>query len=220
MKAGASGPLCSTATKRLGRGNLDGSHDLAGHLDGFHLRLRPQRRRQALRGDCGGDDDAGERRRKRSEPDRATPPAPQASREADHVRRFAVGARCGRFQKTGQPHLGGGLDFGEPPLDRHPQFRRRGHGLDHRMQLAEPPFPVLHERRESRVRPYLLFGLFALGGVERAEHIFGRKTGSVFVRRHDSRHSRMSASARRSWVLTVFTGRSNCAAIWSRLMPL
>ena len=88
------------------------------------------------------------------------------------------------------------------------------------MQLAEPPLPVLDQGRESGIGANLLLGLFALGGVERAEHIFGCKTGSILVRRHEFRHSRISASARRSWVLTVFTGRSNCTASWSRLKPL
>ena len=38
--------------------------------------------------------------------------------------------------------------------------------------------------------------------------------------RHDPRHSRISKRLRRSQVLIVFAGASNCAASWSRLQPL
>ena len=117
--------------------------------------------------------------------------------------------------------LGGSarLCTGQPLADPLEQLRRRLDRLDARMQLIEPVLPAAHQRGETRVGANKRLRLRALGGIERAEHIFGGEHVAIVVAGHEPRHSRTARMLRRSQVLMVLTGRPKRAASCSRDRP-
>ena len=65
------------------------------------------------------------------------------------------------------------LDHAELRFDLVPKLRRRLDRLDHDVELAEPALPHPHRRGKAGIEREQGFGVLALVGGERAEHVFG-----------------------------------------------
>ena len=195
----------------------------------FDLGLRAQLLGQQIRTISLHRDEGCERCCERRRQLRNAAPAAAAIRQRDdiawtrpdllHQRRHHRGRHRGDLR---QPHRSLRLDRRDGRADLAPHLIGGLDRADHRMQLAEPAFPLLDDELELGVHAHHHLDLRALFAVKRPEDVFGGHRDMVFVVTHQAnpRHSRISSMLRRSQVFTVLTGVLNFSANCSRLHPL
>ena len=170
-------------------------HDIGAALDhgldfGLHVRRDHRRRRHALgallrRLGQGFGERRGNRIRHRFRklPDRRRYGDRVRARLVRHDQRRRFCGRCfrRRFDRwlghsqngRGRQRLARRLDRAEFGFDLVPKLRRRLDRLDHDVELAEPALPHPHRRGKAGIEREQGFGVLALVGGQRAEHVFG-----------------------------------------------